>query len=67
MWQYEGGLLGPFKATSDCSLVMTVCSQSVTVYECEADLLFGCYVGDSAEAVVLREGMLMEQHPLWQA
>lgn len=46
---------------------MTVCSQSVTVYECEADLLFGCYVGDSAEAVVLREGMLMEQHPLWQA
>ena len=33
----------------------------------ETDLLLRCYVGDGAEAVVLGKGVLMEQHPLWQA
>lgn len=44
-----------------------VCAAVVTVYECKADSLLGCYVRYSSEAVVLRERVLMEQHPLRQA
>lgn len=44
-----------------------VCTAVATGYECKADLLLGCYVCYSSEAVVLGEGVLVEQHPLRQA